>query len=64
VKPIGQILLAAFFTMALIQSAQSEPEEQVSWREQYAYSVGMAVGRITIPFTLPPGYTSMTNRLS
>ncbi|RLA58446.1 MAG: DUF1254 domain-containing protein [Gammaproteobacteria bacterium] len=49
-KPIGQFLLATFFTVALMQSAQSEPEEQVSWREQYAYSVGMAAYPYTLPY--------------
>jgi hypothetical protein len=50
VKPMGQYLLATFFTVALMQSAQSEPEEQVSWREQYAYSVGMAAYPYTLPY--------------
>lgn len=53
-KPITTILLATFFSVVLIQSAWSEPEDQVSWREQYAYSVGMAV----YPYTLPYLYMS------
>jgi len=40
--------------MALIGSAQADPEETVSWREQYAYSVGMAA----YPYTLPYLYMS------
>ena len=28
----------------------AEPEEQVCWREQYAYSVGMAAYPYTLPY--------------
>ena len=49
-KFFGQIFWAAFFTVALMQNAQSEPEEEVSWREQYAYSVGMAAYPYTLPY--------------
>ena len=49
-----RLLLAVFFTGVLMEGAQSEPEEQVSWREQYAYSVGMAA----YPYTLPYLYMS------
>ena len=51
---IGQVLLATILTLTAIQGAQSEPEQQVSWHEQYAYSVGMAA----YPYTLPYLYMS------
>jgi hypothetical protein len=54
VKLVERILLAIFFAVAFMHSAQAEPEEQVSWREQYAYSVGMAA----YPYTLPYLYMS------
>jgi len=58
-KYITRILLAVLFSAALAESALAEPnaaqpEAEVSWREQYAYSVGMAA----YPYTLPYLYMS------
>jgi len=68
-KHITRILLATLFTVALAESALAEPnaarpnaarpnaaqsDDSVSWREQYAYSVGMAA----YPYTLPYLYMS------
>lgn len=53
-KLITQFLLVICFAAATGHSAQSEPEQKISWREQYAYSVGMAA----YPYTLPYLYMS------
>jgi len=54
VKLIKYILLTVFFTTSLSNGALAKPKEQVSWQEQYAYSVGMAA----YPYTLPYLYMS------
>lgn len=51
---IRRLLLVILFTTALINCAQAETKESVSWREQHAYSVGMAA----YPYTLPYLYMS------
>lgn len=58
-KLIRQTLWAAFLTVTFMHSAQSEPEKQVSWKEQYAYSMGMAA----YPYTLPYLYMSQLRRM-
>lgn len=53
-KLSGKFLLATFFTLTLVQGVHAEPKQEASWREQYAYSVGMAA----YPYTLPYLYMS------
>ena len=42
-KYMSKLLLVIVIATTLSNNALAEPEEQVSWREQYAYSVGMAI---------------------
>ena len=49
-KFIKSLVSATLLLAVLAQSALAEPEEQVSWREQYAYSVGMAAYPYTLPY--------------
>ncbi len=53
-KHFSALLIALVIVTALSNNALAEPEEQVSWREQYAYSMGMAA----YPYTLPYLYMS------
>jgi len=50
VKYISALLIAMVMVTTLSNNALAEPEEQVSWREQYAYSVGMAAYPYTLPY--------------
>lgn len=53
-KFFKHLVLTTFVTLALQHNVQADPKQQVSWREQYAYSVGMAA----YPYTLPYLYMS------
>jgi len=51
---INRTILAVLMAFMVAGNVLAEPEEQVSWREQYAYSMGMAA----YPYTLPYLYMS------
>jgi len=51
---INRTLLAVLMALMVAGNVLAEPEEQASWREQYAYSMGMAA----YPYTLPYLYMS------